>query len=231
MNTSVYNHYVHNTSNENYMLEIKIIIPGIESSLNGDDSVAALDQYPALNALKTKAKQQSHQGITYRRYLFNCFDLAAEAYAAVTAVTYNLPADQGYWLQLTPVQLMADMAGVYMLGYEHLAITADEQQQIKEHIIPLIDNKSWQLFAVATDCYLLNLPNSVAITSIPPDEIVGKEIGAYLLTGDAKHQWLRLQDEIQMQIQSLNFNMQRQSEGRAVVNGVWLWGRGVYLRP
>lgn len=212
------------------MQEVTIIIPGLLAHIKDDDSQPCLEQFPALNTLINKAKLQNHD-MTYRQYLFKCFELPAKAYAAVIALTYQLPAEQGYWLQLTPVQLMPDMAGVYMLGHDHLTITAEEAQQINADITPLLEHESWQLFPVAADCYLLNLTTAPEITTTPPDEIIGKEIGPFLISGHARHDWLRLQDEIQMQLQALNFNILRQLEGRALVNGIWIWGEGSLPMP
>jgi len=60
----------------------------------------------------------------------------------------------------------------------------------------------------------------------PPQRALGAPLLPYLPTGPDAAQWRRWQSEMQMLLFEHAVNRRREHDGRATVDGVWLWGGG-----
>lgn len=64
------------------------------------------------------------------------------------------------------------------------------------------------------------------ITTTPPHDITGEEIGTYLPHGSGAGRILKLMKDSQRELPDHPVNKERVSKGKAPANSVWFWGQG-----
>jgi len=93
---------------------------------------------------------------------------------------------------------------------------------------PLLDELGGQLKFHSAQHWILELKQSPQIDLHALADVQGKNVDAFLPTGQDRTQWLTLWNEIQMQLFNAELNQQRESEGKLAINGVWFWGAGTF---
>ena len=74
--------------------------------------------------------------------------------------------------------------------------------------------------------WLIGAGTPQSMTTLPPDQAIGKPLLGHLPEGADAERWRSWQNEIQMLLFEHPVNVEREAAGRAVVNSVWLWGGG-----
>jgi hypothetical protein len=80
--------------------------------------------------------------------------------------------------------------------------------------------------APSANRWLLGFASPQAVTTRDTDAALGKPLFAYLPSGPDAARWRRWQNEMQMLLFEHPVNAAREAGGRALINGVWLWGGG-----
>ena len=83
-----------------------------------------------------------------------------------------------------------------------------------------------RFFAPAPSYWLIGAETPQALETFPPDNVAGEPLADFLTTGPDAPRWRRWQNEIQMLLFEHRVNCEREKNGRAAVNAVWLWGSG-----
>ena len=192
------------------------------------DSNLAEISCPALQKLLARANVTQSAPINLESQLCKLFNIPLQPdtpTAAITALVDGLPSQQGFWLRADPVQLYADRAAVYLFGNSHLQLEPHEINSLLADIQTLLP-AGMQLYAPEPTRWYLHTNTDVEIATHPLAEVIGKNISAYLPSGKDAFMWQQLLTEIQMLVHQHPVNQQRQQQGKAPVNGLWLSGAG-----
>ena len=74
--------------------------------------------------------------------------------------------------------------------------------------------------------WLLELRAAAEVEFTPLDEVGAQTIDKALPRGVQAGEWIRLWNEIQMQLFDCELNQQREQQGKLSLNSVWFWGQG-----
>ncbi len=153
--------------------------------------------------------------------------------APLTAHADGLDARSGYWLRADPVHLEAGMGGLMMRPPGELAISGAEAAALAAAI-----NEAWrargtdglELLVPRPGRWYLRLPSPLDLETTSPDLLVGEYLTPHLPRGAAAATLAREVNEAQMVLHDHPVNLAREARGLLVVNGLWLWGGGVFPR-
>jgi hypothetical protein len=146
--------------------------------------------------------------------------------APLCAKEDGMNAANGYWLRLDPVHLEVVMGGLLLRPPEVLQLSMPEARALISAI-----NLHWAHAGLAVEAasptrWYLRPPDTPNLRTTPLDQMHGEYLTPHLPRGaDARH-YLMLINEVQMLMHTHPVNLARESEGRPVVNGLWLWGGG-----
>lgn len=157
--------------------------------------------------------------------------LGADAAAPVPAGALTVAADSGrlhdgVWLRADPVTLRASMTQVYLAGAGMADLDADERQKIVEAVSVELEDQGFRLEAHHPERWVIPLERALEFDFTPLDEALGADVADHLPTDPAARNWKRLMNDLQVVLHNHPVNEARRLAGRAVVNGVWLWGDG-----
>jgi len=146
--------------------------------------------------------------------------------APICAKAEGLNVDDGYWMRLDPVHLEVVMGGLLLRPPGNLQLSLPEARALITDINLHWRHADLEILAVNTTRWYLRLPEIPNLRTTPLDQMDGAYLTPNLPRGaDARH-YLKLINEVQMLMHSHPVNLARESEGRPVVNGLWLWGGG-----
>jgi hypothetical protein len=151
------------------------------------------------------------------------FSSQASNTTIISALNYGLPVTEGFWLRADPVELRADLAGIYLLGTDHLALLPDEIAVLNDQINQLLRQDGLVLHTPSSHAWFLQSLEPIAIKTHSPIKLIGKEISHYQPTGPDYKKWQALQTEIQMILHHSEVNQLRTAQGKPVVNSLWFW--------
>lgn len=146
--------------------------------------------------------------------------------AALTALADNLPAHQGWWLYAEPIELQADQTTVYLVGSEHLELTATELMTLQAELKTWLAQDGLQLWISESQHWYLQLAEQPHITTYSVAQAQGKAIHDFLPSGPDQSYWRKLFTELQMLLHTSSVNQQRQQRGQPLITGLWFWGLG-----
>lgn len=115
-----------------------------------------------------------------------------------------------------------------LLFADDLDITQQESKALIAEIQPLLAEFDGRLLALDPDSWLLTLAEMPKLNFSALPEVNGKGVDAYLPQGDDRRAWIRLWNEIQMQLFDADVNQQRIARGKLPINSVWFWGVGEF---
>ncbi len=204
---------------------LTLLLPGLLPRL-GNDMV--WPEMPAMQRLLSKGKFTKSTD-DQNASLFAHFALATEGelpVAPLCALSAELDADSGWWLCVDPVHLVADRDQLYLSAYHELALTQEEADELVAELNKIYAEDGWQFIAATPQRWLLRLPQSLSMTTIPTEQALGQSVGAVLPQGDDAMAWQRVMTEVQMVLHSSPVNARRSEQGAQAVNGLWFWGGG-----
>ncbi len=127
-----------------------------------------------------------------------------------------------------PCHLLADRDRLILFS-DHLDITDDERVALMAEIHPLLSDFNAELLqSDESEHWLLQLETLPDLTLTALEDVSSKGIDASLPQGPARQDWLRLWNEIQMQLFNSAVNQQRIAQGKLAINSVWFWGKGEF---
>lgn len=148
--------------------------------------------------------------------------------AALSALEYDLSPSEHYWLRADPIHCIADSSAVYVDN--RVRLSANEVDALSESINQHLELGE-QLHTPNHDTWLLACKASPDIETTTVNDVLGKNIFAYLPEGKKKSHWHRWFAEIQMLLSLHEVNKRRKQQGLASVDGLWLWGEGELKSP
>ena len=209
---------------------IVVLLPGIWGAVadrEGQQLALSTVKTPYLCQFLSKANRVYTQQYTLCTKLAQLFQRNAPlSCAAVMALAHQLPAQQGAWLLADPVQLQADLSTVYCMGGAHLHVSEQEINKMHQLMSDLLQPDKLTFYTPTARQWFLQCERLPRIETRPSGDMVGRSIAASLPRGPDAPYWQRLMTEIQMLLARADFNQQRQAQGLATINALWLWGQG-----
>jgi len=128
----------------------------------------------------------------------------------------SLDFQRGYWLELLPVEFVADMRTLYCMGNVHLNISSAEKLALAPMIAECVHARGWQFFNTA-ERWLMHC-------DVCPDLTLPAL--AQMQEQALRHEWLpktfwTFLTEVQLTWQSSSVNLSRVANKLPVINGIW----------
>ena len=201
---------------------LTLIIPELAGILQQDINRQILPDY--LTSIKTKAHFKEDK-IGLSRLLMNHF--SEEALIGSDLPVASLRTDKVMTLCADPCYLHADLDRVLLFS-DDLALTDEESTALIAEIQPLLNEFGATLRLYQTDKWLLDLETMPDLSFSALPDASGRSIEQLLPKGNDRRDWIRLWNEIQMQLHSSEINQQRQAQGKVTINSLWFWGQGSF---
>ena len=199
-----------------------MVIPGLEGILQQQINKQIIPEF------LTKLSNKSHFTLDktgLERLLMNHFseqvlnDSDLPIASLRTTNTTTLCAD--------PCYLHADLDRVLLFN-DDLALTDEESTALIAEIQPLLTEFGGELSQYQADKWLLNLETMPDLSFSALPDVNGRSVDKFLPVGADRRDWIRLWNEIQMQLHNAEINQQRLAEGKLAINSLWFWGAGVF---
>ncbi|MDB2705442.1 hypothetical protein N9Y67_02750 [Pseudomonadota bacterium] len=128
-----------------------------------------------------------------------------------------------------PCHLLPDRDRLILFA-DHLDITVDERTALMAEVEPLLAEFNAE-FVQQTDSehWLLKIKQQPDLTLTALEDVSSKGLDESLPQGPDRQDWLRLWNEIQMQLFNAKVNQQRIAQGKLAINSVWFWGMGEFV--
>jgi hypothetical protein len=205
---------------------LTVIIPHLFSNACFSSEAA----FPALRFMLSRAKQKTIVQNNLDTLLASFFSyLIAEAsfpVAAITGLVDGLPTQDGYWMRADPVELQLDLSAVYFMDGEHLNLTHEEIETLRNDLNFFLQQEGMTLYTPTTTRWYLQLKENPQIKTFYSDDLIGKNISDWLPRGDRQTYFRKLMTELQMLLHGHPINQARFKSRMPLINTLWFSGEG-----
>lgn len=147
--------------------------------------------------------------------------IAAYSYLA----DFGVPPEQPCF-RCDPVHLQADMSQALLYDSRSFDISAREAEGLAEAFNRQFAEDGLRLVFREPRRWFLLADNPPPLHTPVPDEVVGRNAGAFLPKEAGARYWNRVMNETQMLFFGHEVNLEREARGEPAVNGVWVYGGG-----
>jgi hypothetical protein len=208
---------------------IALLLPGLGGPASDHPIGDYLERRPAmLDRLLSRAAGSSMPGSDLDSVLLRSFGL--QDTTAIAPLTFLLDTGQapaGFIMRADPVHLRADQSCVRLFESHSFNISMEEASALVASFNAFFAADGWHLDAPVADRWYLSSGRQPDITSPSPWSVAGEDIYASLPQGGSAREWHAMLNEVQMLFHGHDVNLERERQGRPVINGVWPWGGGV----
>ncbi len=201
---------------------LTLILPGIAAILTQEINRNELPK--SLSAILKKSKFEP-KAVTLSRLLFNHFNKRPLLNNDLPVV--NLSGVKDLAIRADPCYLHADRDKLLLFS-QGLTLSDDEAAELIDEVQPLLEDIGTGLILQTNTNWLLNLHHPADVEFAAIDEVEGKSVDSYLPMGNKRREWLRLWNEIQMQLYNANINQRRMEQNKLPINSLWFWGAGEF---
>lgn len=131
--------------------------------------------------------------------------------------------NQPYWLFAAPVHLLLGRDSYFMHTPAPLTLSPQETAQLITDLNHHFADDGLY-FEALHDVWFLGLATNPQISTTPLNQVIGKEVSAYLPTGTGALVWAAFQNELQMLLFTHPVNQAREARGELVINSLWCYG-------
>lgn len=199
--------------------EFTVVLPSWAMILERDINRSIMPTY--LTKIINKSTSQAEQaGVT--RLLMR---LLTQAELSST----DLP--MAHWLTEQQNTILADPCYLHpdrdrlLLFAKDMVVTHEESKQLIAEIQPLLEEVG-QLSVLNENQWQLTLSQQDDVYFTAIEDVEGRSVDAHLPTGKDRRKWVKLWNEIQMQLYQSDVNQQRMQRHQQPINSVWFWGAG-----
>lgn len=200
--------------------ELTLVLPGIARIIEHEINAGIMPMVLSRFLKKAHFKRDPR---TLQRLLMNHFSQTALngsdlPVAALSNTTSTM-------IKADPCYVHADRDRLLLFA-DNLELTDAESQALISQIQPLFDDYGGQLSLIDAQNWSLNLRTLPDITLSALPDVHGHDVESFLPMGPERRHWIRLWNEIQMQLHDCDINQQRIAKGKFPINSVWFWGMG-----
>lgn len=146
--------------------------------------------------------------------------------APLLAVAAGLDPGDAYWLLAEPVTLLVGQRDVQLAAVVD-DLSPDEATALLATLNSHFSGDGLRFIAAAPARWLVAATGGQQLTTHPAEDALGAPIFPYLPAGPDAARWRRWQSEMQMLLFAHPVAAEREQQGRAPINGIWLSGGGV----
>lgn len=203
--------------------ELTIVLPGLARIVGQQLNVGSLPS--TLSNMIKKSRFQA-DSTSLARLLFNHFSQTLQTDSDLPIA--SLINSEQQLIKADPCYLHPDRDRLLLFA-DNLDITKQESTALIAEIQPLLEEFDCTLQALDTESWVLTLAKMPALSFTALPEVNGKGVDNNLPQGDDQRSWIRLWNEIQMQLYNAEVNQQRISAGKLPINSIWFWGAGKFI--
>ena len=158
-------------------------------------------------------------------------------FGAAASAPYCLTADDpdwdrtGFWMHADPVHLRPDRHLLRLFDARHLDISAAEADALVAALNDHFATDGLRFSAPSASRWYVRCDAPPTLSTRPLADAIGRHVDGLLPSGPDAARWASLMNEAQMLLFQLPVNQRREAAGRPAVNGLWVWGAGVWQRP
>ncbi len=125
------------------------------------------------------------------------------------------------------VTLSGEGEKAVMEDYSAGHIPTDQAREIIKDIAAQLKKDEAEFFAGVSYRHLLIIKNrKISVSSTPPHDILGKEIGGFLPKGEGADLLIKIMSDAKTILKNHPVNKERAKNGQPPASGIWLWGEG-----
>ena len=182
---------------------------------------------PALETLFARGRTAKTEGTGLERWLAAAYALPPE----LPLAPFSLGGDGGdpandAWMQADPVHLKVHGGGLVLADASRLSTTGDEAREFIAALNSHFAQDGMTFVAPHPQRWYARLAEEPRVYTTPTTEVAGRNIDAFLPSGEEGARWHRFFNEAQMVLHDLPRNAAREAGGALPVNSVWFWGAG-----
>lgn len=188
---------------------------------------------PALETLLAKADKlpievgHKHSFAVNASYLFHQKNTLPVA--PTTAISDLEDFDPSYfWLRVDPVQMIPDRDTLVVIPGEDLGIEDEEATALVEAFNEHFAQDKVMLEMGSNLRWYIRILQPVDVQTRALDSVAYQSVQEAMPEGNASAYWRQLMNEVQMLFFAHPVNEARRMQGMPEVNGVWVWGEGLY---
>ena len=202
--------------------QLTLVLPGIAAILTQEINRNVLPESLSRILKKSKFEQKT---FSLSHLLFNHFSQKPLIINDLPVV--NLSGIQGSFVRADPCYLHADRDKLLLFS-QGLELSDDEAEELVQEVQPLLTDLGTGLTKQSNTEWLLNLTHPADVTFSAMEEVEGQAVDPFLPSGKERGEWLRLWNEIQMQLYNADINQRRLAQNKLPVNSLWFWGAGEF---
>ena len=208
---------------------IALLLPGLGGPASDHPIGDYLERRPlSLDRLLSRAAMSSLPGSDLDSVLLRSFGLAdTTAIAPLTCLLDTGQSPAGFVMRADPVHLRADQSCVRLFESHSFNISQEEASALVASFNEFYAGDGWHLDAPVADRWYLRFERQPEITSPSTWSVAGEDIYGSMPQGGSAREWHALLNEVQMLFHGHAVNLERERQGRPVINGLWPWGGGV----
>jgi len=165
--------------------------------------------------------------------LWQLFNHPSTQRPALAAISYQTDGPQNpdtntdrIVIRADPIHLRLDRQAAFLIDADFLAIQDQEAQVIINTLNEFYADDDFDFIAPHPQRWYIRLSQPIDLANPSVAQLRGENMAGFKSTGkDAKY-WQQRQVEIQMLLHDHPVNQQREQQGQALINSLWLWGEG-----
>lgn len=214
------------------MSTLTLLIPDFFTPLqSGQIPAAQLPDVSHLQCLLARAQGSREPLANFNSLLCQLLHVepTAEGALPVAALCYLADFNEteaGWYVRVDPVHLQLARDKLLLLDDHVLQTTPQEAAQLVAELNQVYQEQGLRIRQGAAARWYLHLTEDPRVQTHSLPEVLGRNIQAYLMKGEARQHWQSFMNEVQMLLHASPVNAAREADGRPAINSVWLWGEG-----
>ncbi|RDH81779.1 MAG: hypothetical protein DIZ77_08320 [endosymbiont of Seepiophila jonesi] len=210
---------------------LHLLLPGLLGPMPSLKAAGCEVGVPVLERILARADQAEAPGHDLSTTLFSLFGMAAQPGRDLPEGAVNYLGNGGTpgetcWLRADPVHLRPDRDRLLLFNPELLDVEQAEADEIAGQINAHFAEDGIRLETPLPAHWYLHLEKCPDLVTTNLEQVVGRNIDAFLPSGPDAAKWRALSNEIQMLLFNAPLNQRREALGRLTINGLWLSGVG-----
>jgi len=208
-------------------MQLTLVVPRLLDLVETEPARADIEGAAVARLLATSPPPTSHDGaIGIACIALGIVKQRDWPMAPLLAAAANLDPGDAYWLLAEPVNLLVGQLDVRLGGIVN-DLSAAEAEALVASLNAHFAADGLRFVAASPVRWLVSAASVQQLVTHPASDAVGAPIFPFLPDGPDAPRWRRWQSEMQMLLFAHPVAGERERQGRAAVNGVWLSGGGV----
>jgi len=200
--------------------DVTLVLPGLAGIVGREINHSALPPYFS-NIVGRSIKTEHQLGLS--RLLLQL--ITGQACSGSDIPLVNHDGVRANTIKADPCYLHPDRDRLLLFA-KGIELSDSESQQLIAEIQPLLDEVGTLEQSTPTS-WLLHLHQQADIAFTALEDAEGQSVDKSLPVGNERKRWVRLWNEVQMQLHQSEVNQKRQELQQHPINSVWFWGAGV----